>query len=154
MARITKGSPEARARALKAAETRRRNRGGKAAAPPFPTSYHATPTRQVTRDLQLKYRVKKPKQARLSVRGVKKASNDELRHAYHEMNSAQWVWGTGDDTRYYAIKDELRLRANPKLRTYLEEHPSRGKKKAADAREQRLGAHRARRGVKKQRGAK
>lgn len=115
---ITKGSRAAHERALKAAETRKRNRatGITKQAPPFPTSYHATPTRHITRDLRLKQtpkRLPKPKQSRLSIRNIRKADTTELRAAYEHMNASGWQWGPGDERRYYGIQDELRLRANP-----------------------------------------
>ena len=112
MARITKGSPEAHARAMKAAETRRRNAGNRA--PAFPKSYHATPTRHVTRDLKMKY----PKARKLiSLRGIRKADTATLEADFEYMRRPRAETGLANSLanskRYYAIKDELRARANP-----------------------------------------
>lgn len=101
----------AHARAVKAAATRARNKAN-GVAPAFPQSYHATPTRHVTRDLRMKQTVKQPKQTRIALRDIRKADTQALRGAYNQMNAGGWKWGRGDDTRYYAIKEELRARAS------------------------------------------
>lgn len=139
MARITKGSPEARARALKAAETRRKRK----TPPPFPTSYHATPTRHVTRDLRLKQtpaRVKHPYKLPASLAAVRKLDNIELQRQYNYW----WhVKGTdipkrrNADQVIYELRNEMRRRAQS---TYGDIP--------------RIKAHRARRGVRKERGRK
>lgn len=147
---ITKGSRAAHERALKAAETRRRNADNRSRSafvatypelesdmahvrsapvtrklravknprgtrkpPAFPTSYHATPTRKVTRDLKMKY----PKARKLiSLRGIRKASTEELEADFEYMNRPRRETGiantSANDKRYYAIKDELRARAS------------------------------------------
>lgn len=127
---IIKGSHAAHERALKAAETRRRNRmaGITKQAPPFPASYHAAPTRHVTRDLRLKQtpkRTPKPKQSRLSIRDIRKADTAELEQAFQRMNAPEWQFGAGDDRRYYAIKSELRLRNNPNLSLFMQRKGAR-----------------------------
>ena len=167
---IQKGSRAAHERALKAAETRRRNRAsgtynalrgddelpayGKSAPksaynpPAFPKSYHATPTRHVTRDLKMK-EAKKPARKRHTVpaprsaKAVRAMSNAELAKAYH-----YWWEGIGRDRSIpeparmggelpYTIRDEYQKRAA-----------------ATHGELPRIKAHRARRGVKKQRGSK
>lgn len=182
MAKIAAGSRAAYERALKAAETRRRNadnrsRGAFVAAypelesiapdrsapvtrklrnplatprkprkpPAFPKSYHATPTRHITRDL----RMKEPKRGRHSVpaprsaKAVRAMSNAELARAYN-----YWWKGIGRDRSIpvparmggslpYTIRDEYQKRAV-----------------ATHGDLPRIKAHQARRGVRKERGRK
>ena len=180
---ITKGSQAAHERALKAAETRRRNQSNRELdtfippgstgemaeemrqyraapitrklravknprtqkAPSFPKSYHATPTRHVTRDLRMKEpkRKKHTVPAPRSAKAVRAMSNAELEKAYR-----YWWEGIGRDRSIpiparmggelpYTIRDEHRKRAQ-----------------AGYSELPRIKAHRARRGVKKQRGGK
>lgn len=150
---ITKGSQAAHERALKAAATRKRNKAARGASPAFPKSYHATPTRHVTRDLRLKYpktTLRKP----LTKAQVKRATNDQLRDevAYWGNIRGSLIKTRAQDNAYYAAKDELNARANPRIGTFVAEY-GRGRKAKAHKVE-RLEAHRMRRGVKKQRGGK
>ena len=142
---ITKGSQAAHERALKAAATRKRNKAARGESPAFPKSYHATPTRHVTRDLRMKEptRKKHTVPAPRSAKAVRAMSNADLAKAYH-----YWFEGIGRDKSIpiparmggelpYTIRDEYRKRA----REGYSDLP-------------RIKAHRARRGVKKQRGGK
>lgn len=92
--------------------------------PAFPKSYHATPTRHVTRDLKMK-EVKKPRPRKLiSLRGIRKADTATLEADFEYMRRPRKETGLADslanEKRYYAIKDELRARANPNLSLYLQ----------------------------------
>ena len=155
-----KGSRAAHEGALKAAETRRRNKSlGKYRAryaeehaenmrdngqltPAFPTSYHARPTQHVTRDLRLKQTVKKPKQHRIALKKIRTASTAELEAVYNEMNSGHWEWGRGDDDRYYGIKGELRARASGNAALMYQRIGSRaiGGKKVSKRQQKRVSA--------------
>lgn len=195
---ITKGSRAAHERALKAAETRRRNRSNadlnafippgstgefademrqyRAApitrklravknprtrkAPPFPKSYHATPTRHVpsySAKAEQRHNPKAPKLRKpLTKAQVKRATNDQLRA---EMDYWGRIPGSQIRTRvqdmaYSNAKDELRMRANPRLATVIHEISPRSKRERDRRYNERHEAHRARRGVKKQRGAR
>lgn len=85
--------------------------------PAFPKSYHATPTRHVTRDLKMK-EVKKPKPRKLlAIRDIRKADTETLKRDFEYMQRPRKETGVQDtlanEKRYYAIKDELRARSNP-----------------------------------------
>lgn len=178
---IEKGSRAARERALKAAETRRRNadnrsRGAFVATypelesdmshvraapitrklrnpmatprkprkpPAFPASYHATPTRHVTRDLRLKQtpvRVRHPYKLPASRAAVRKLDNIELQRQY---NYWQHVKGADMPKRKNAdiVVDELKQEMRRRAESTYGDLP-------------RIKAHRARRGVRKERGRK
>ena len=107
------------ARAKKAAATRARNRAARGEAPAFPNSYHARPTQHVTRDLRLKQtpkQIKHPLAFPKSKKAVRAMSTADLQRQYE-------YWGNipgkdmpkrrNADTIFYAIKEELRYRANP-----------------------------------------
>ena len=157
MERIKAGSPEAHARALKAAATRAANRAATGSMtrveaktagkipPPFPRSYHGHATRHVTRDLRMKEPKRKghPVPAPRSAKAVRAMSNAELARAYH-----YWWEGIGRDRTIpvparmggelpYTIRDEYRKRAA-----------------ATHGDLPRIKEHRARRGVRKERGKK
>lgn len=178
-----KGSRAAHERALKAAETRRRNRQNaynerlqrempgltvtrnapitrklrnplatprkarEKKPPPFPTSYHATPTRHVTRDLKMKELKPKSKRhsmiAPKSVKQIRAMDNAELERQYR-----YWWQGIGRD-KSIPVPKRMGGELPYKLR---EEHDRRYT--AGHGNLPRIQAHQARRGVKKQRGAK
>lgn len=207
MARIKAGSPEAHARALKAAETRRRRQSNrdldnfippgstgemaeemrqyraapitkklravknprtpKTAAevlgtgarhqgtakvlkssakktPAFPKNYHATPTRHVTRDL----RMKAPKRKRhtytfpASKAAIKRLDNAALQRQYR-----YWWQGVGRDKSL-----PVPARADKLVYDLRDEHNRRAAATYGDL--PRIQAHRARRGVRKQKGQK
>lgn len=97
---ITKGSRAAHERSLKAAETRRRNQSNQ----PRKAS--------VTKPLKQK----RP----LALSKIRTASVEELREAFALMQAPGYRKQRGDDKRYYALKDELRARADPNLSLYLQ----------------------------------
>lgn len=179
-----KGSKAAHDRAVKAAETRRRNKRNrtidelvseypgmaevmryeraapitrklrsvgsaqprKKKAPAFPTSYHATPTRHVTRNLKLKQTAAKKKHsvpAPRSAKAVRAMSNAELAKAYH-----YWWEGIGRDK---TIPVPARMGGELPY-TIRDEYRTRGWATHGDL--PRIKEHRARRGVRKQRGGK
>ena len=140
------------ARAKKAAATRAYNKAhgipagsARRKAPPFPSGYHAkpTPTRHVTRDLRLKQTPKKPRFRKLPTKkSLQTMSNAELEREYRywwenaEHMPMQYA-PKAADRRVYEIRDE---------------HARRAEETHGDL--PRIQAHRARRGVKKQRGRK
>ena len=139
---IRKGSREAHERSLKAAETRRRNKAN-GRAPAFPASYHARPTQHVTRDLRLKQTPAKkqhPYKLPASRKAVHALSNIELQRQYNYWRGVRGMDMPKQRNADYVIdelKQEMRRRA---VSTYGDIP--------------RIKEHRARRGVKKQRGEK
>lgn len=102
----------------KAAETRRHNkmRSGHSFGPV--PSYNA-------KSEQRHNRKEKPPKARklISLRGIRKADTATLRADFEYMNRPRSETGlantSANEKRYYAIKDELRLRENPHLSLYM-----------------------------------
>lgn len=145
---IEKGSRAAHERALKAAETRRRKKAIAQHTFGHVPAYSA----KLEQRHNQRFKLRKP----LTKAQVKKATNDQLRA---EMD----YWGhipgpqiktRAQDTAYYNAKDELRMRANPRLATVVHEISPRSHKERERRYNQRHAEHQARRGVKKQRGAK
>ncbi len=139
---ITKGSQAAHERALKAAATRKRNKATDGA-PSFPTSYHATPTRHVTRDLTMKQtppRTKHPFTLPTSKKAVRALSNAELQRQFNywwHVKGTDMPKRRNADTIVYELREELRRRAQAGYNDLP-----------------RIQTHRAARGVRKERGRK
>ena len=133
----------------KAAETRRRKKA---------LSRHSFgPVPSYSAKAEQRYNPRAPKLRKpLTKTQVKRATNDQLRAEmdYWGRIPGSQIRTRAQDMAYSNAKDELRMRANPRLATVIHEISPRSKRERERRYNERHEAHRARRGVKKQREAR